>query len=265
MTDHLSILALIPARSGSKRIPNKNIRVLAGHPLIAYAISAARDSGIFSDVLVSTDSEEIARISRHYGATVPQLRPKEFAEDASPDIDWVRHMLDSKPVGAGACDCFSILRPTSPFRTSGTIQRAWKLFLSEPGIDSLRAVEKCAQHPGKMWVPDGGPRRIRPLLDQPDDRPWHSMPYQALPEIYAQNASLEIAWCRVVRQTGTIAGSVICPFFTEDLEGFDLNRPDDWVLAEHYLHVRREAILPPVRRPRYSDNPSANPPKPPHG
>jgi N-acylneuraminate cytidylyltransferase len=88
-----SIIALIPARSGSKRVADKNIRPLAGHPVIAYTIAAARRSGIFSSVVVSTDSEEYARIARQYGAEVPFLRPAEIAGDESPDIAWIEFTL----------------------------------------------------------------------------------------------------------------------------------------------------------------------------
>ena len=84
-----NIVALIPARSGSKRVPDKNIRPLAGHPLIAYTIAAALGSGIFSDVIVSTDSEHYAEIVKYYGAEVPFLRPAELAGDQSPDIEWL--------------------------------------------------------------------------------------------------------------------------------------------------------------------------------
>src|SRR5205823_3384260 len=105
----------------------------------------------------------------------------------------------------------SILRPTSPFRLPQTIQRAWSEFLAETGVDSLRAVEKCRQHPGKMWVVRG--RRMMPLLPLgPPELPWHSSQYQALPEVWVQNASLEIAWSRVVWEGRTIAGHVVMPF-----------------------------------------------------
>src|SRR5207249_2623554 len=107
--------------------------------------------------------------------------------------------------------------PTSPFRRAETIQRAWRRFLSAGSLDSLRAVELCRQHPGKMWVVEGD--RIRPLLRGDESEvPWHSRPYQALPTVYVQNASLEIAWVRTVHDTRTIAGHAIVPFFTEDYE-----------------------------------------------
>jgi len=239
-----SIIALIPARSGSKRVPGKNIHPLAGYPLIAYTICAARQSGIFSSILVSTDSEEYADISRRYGAEVPFLRPAEISGDLSLDIEWVDFTLHKLKEMGREYDCFSILRPTSPFRLPTTIQRAWNEFLGEKGVDSLRAVEKCKEHPGKMWVVRG--KRMMPLLTiGPKDHPWHSTPYQALPEVYSQNASLEIAWSRVVFNGRTIAGEVVMPFFAEGYEGYDVNHPYDWELAER-LVAHEEAQLPEI-------------------
>lgn len=239
-----SVVALIPARSGSKRVPDKNIRVLGGHPLIAYTISAARQSGVFSAIVVSTDSEQYADISRSYGAEVPFLRPVEMSGDISPDIEWIEHAFHQLGSQGREFDCFSILRPTSPFRKSETIQRAWQEFISQDGIDSLRAVEKCREHPGKMWVVRG--KRMYPVLPTgPADLPWHSTPYQALPEVYSQNASLEIAWTRVVTEGHTIAGETIMPFFTEGYEGFDVNRPYDWQLAAELIETK-QIILPQI-------------------
>ena len=245
MTEHAhSVVALIPARAGSKRVPDKNIRSLSGHPLIAYTISAAVQSGIFSDVIVSTDSEHYADIARHYGAEVPFLRPQQLAGDVSADIEWLSYTLDRLSNEGREYDCFSILRPTSPFRLSQTIQRAWQGFLAEAGVDSLRAVEKCQQHPGKMWVLQG--QRMVPLMPlYSSAQPWHSSQYQSLPEVYTQNASLEIAWTRVVSARNTIAGDVLMPFLTRGYEGFDVNSEYDWSLGEHLVN-NAQAQLPPV-------------------
>jgi CMP-N,N'-diacetyllegionaminic acid synthase len=244
-----SVVALIPARSGSKRVPGKNIRRLGPHPVLAYTISAALGSQVFDEVIVSTDDGEYAAIARHYGASVPFMRPKEMAGDASPDIDWVEHALTTLEEHGKTFDSFSLLRPTSPFRQPATIQRAWAAFASDPGIDSLRAVERCRQHPGKMWIVDG--RRMRPLLEVgPSAQPWHSSQTQTLPEVWVQNAALEIAWTRVVRDSRTIAGSVIMPFFTEGFEGFDVNSREDWMLAERFVESG-EAVLPDVPRAPY--------------
>jgi len=239
-----NVVALVPARAGSKRVADKNIRSLSGHPLMAYTISAAVQSGIFSDVIVSTDSEHYADIARHYGAEVPFLRPHQLAGDVSPDIEWLTHTLGVLREAGREYDCFSILRPTSPFRLPETIQRAWHAFVTENGVDSLRAIEKCQQHPGKMWVVQG--KRMVPLMPlNSSSQPWHSSQYQSLPTVYAQNASLEIAWTRVVSEHGTIAGDVLMPFFTEGYEGFDVNSEYDWSLAE-YLSNNGGAQLPSV-------------------
>jgi N-acylneuraminate cytidylyltransferase len=222
-------------------VPGKNIRPLAGHPLIAYSISAALQSQIFAAVVVSTDSERYAEIARHYGAEVPFMRPAELSGDTSPDIEWVEYTLKRLAEDGRYFDCFSILRPTSPFRLPETIQRAWAEFCAETGVDSLRAVEKCSQHPAKMWVVRG--RRILPLLPiGPAEQPWHSSQYPSLPEVYVQNASLEIAWSRVVFEGHTISGTVLMPFFTRDAEGFDVNNPYDWDLAEHMVQQKTEQL-----------------------
>jgi CMP-N,N'-diacetyllegionaminic acid synthase len=241
-------VALIPARQGSKRVPGKNVRLLNGHPAIAYSIAPALESGVFDAVIVSTDSEEIAAIARHYGAEVPFLRPAAFASDTSPDIEWLEYTLTELKRQGRTWDCFSLLRPTSPFRTAATIRRAWDRFVSQPGADSLRAIEKCAQHPGKMWVVRG--ERMLPLLPfETAGRPWHSTPYQALPPVYVQNASLEIAWTRVVFEQKTIAGDVLVPFLTEEYEGFDINDPADWLVAERLLAEAKVPLAPIAQAP----------------
>jgi len=243
------IVAFIPARSGSKRVADKNVRELQGHPLLAYSICAARASGVFDAVMVMTDSEHYAAIARHYGAEVPFLRPADISGDKSPDIEWVEFALNRLEAEGRVFDAFSILRPTSPFRKPETIRRAHGVFMAANGVDSLRAVEKVEQHPGKMWVVRDN--RLLPLLPlTPDATPWHSQQYAALPVVYVQNASLEIAWTRVVREGRSIAGTTLVPFFTEGDEGLDINRPEDWWRAE-WLLGRAEVRLPDIDREPY--------------
>lgn len=239
-----SVIALVPARGGSKRLQGKNILPLDGHPLIAYTLAAARHSKLFSRILVSTDSEEIAAVARQYGAEVPFLRPADYAADHSPDIEWIRHLLESLQKEGTLPDAFALLRPTSPFRQPETIQRAWKTFLSHPECDSLRAVERCRQHPGKMWTLESG--FLHPLLDDGGaDPPWHSSATQSLPPVYAQNASLEIAWSRTPLEKGSIAGDKLVAFLTEGHEGFDINQPEDFWVAE-ILVQKNQAHLPRI-------------------
>ena len=252
MSNHFkkhSVVAFIPARSGSKRLPNKNILPLAEHPMIAYTIRAAIDSGVFDTVVCATDSERYADIARYYGAEVPFLRSAEISGDKSPDIEWVKWMLTVLKLQSREYDVFSILRPTSPFRLPETIRRAWKVFMDEPTADSLRAVEKCKQHPGKMWILRNN--KILPLMPfSNEDTPWHSCQYAALPEIYIQDASLEISWSRLALEKNIIAGENIIPFISRDSEGFDINEPEDWLLAEYYLK-QKMAVLPLINIPPY--------------
>jgi CMP-N-acetylneuraminic acid synthetase len=242
-------IALIPARAGSKRVKNKNVRLLGGHPLLAYTIVAAKTCGVFKRVIVSTDSAETGEIAKKYGAEVPWLRPPEFATDISPDIEWLEHTLRTLSEHGERYDAFALLRPTSPFRQVATIQRAWNYFISLEGVDSIRAIEPCTQHPAKMWqvTGEGSAARIAPVMVNPDKTttPWHSTPYQVLPKIYAQNASLEIAWTRVPLEQHAIAGQVIAPFFTQGQEGFDINNPADWIIAE-YMVEHQQVSLPAI-------------------
>ena len=237
-------IAFIPARSGSKRIPNKNIKFLNGHPLIAYSITAAIQSNIFESVVCVTDDKLYESIANYYGAEVPILRPKKISTETSPDIEWLTWVLTYLQSTGRNYDVFSILRPTSPFRLSLTIQRAWQSFIEESHVESLRAVEKCKQHPGKMWVIQSN--RLLPVLPYSiNSTPWHSCQYAALPVIYSQNASLELAFTKTVFNDQTISGNVIKPFFTEGLEGFDINNPEDWILAEYYINTG-QAKLPEI-------------------
>ena len=191
------IIALIPARSGSKRIKDKNIKKLGDHPLIAYSIQAAIDCEIFDSVVCATDSKLYADIATYYGAEVPFLRSNIISEDNSPDIDWVKSILLGLKESGREFEYFSILRPTSPFRQSRTIERAWNIVKNNMNADSLRAIEKCSQHPGKMWMIRGG--LMLPLMPFViNGTPWHSNQYSTLPEVYVQNASLEIAKTNLV-------------------------------------------------------------------
>lgn len=245
-------VAFIPARSGSKRVADKNIRPLGDHPLLAYSIASALESGLFDAVVVSTDSDAYADIARHYGAEVPFMRPAEFAGSQSPDIEWVEFTLKELAKQGRGYDIFSILRPTSPFRSAQTIRRAFAAFEADPKADSLRAVEKVSQHPGKMWLIADDRKRMKPLMPEKlNGVPFHSCQMAALPEVYVQNASLEIAWSRVALEGRTIAGEALIPFVSVGFEGFDINQPEDWWLAEHLL-VSKQAQLPPVKTPAFA-------------
>ena len=247
-----SPIALIGARAGSERVKDKNVRRLAGHPLLAYAIETARRADVFDRILVSTDSEQIAQVARWYGADVPFLRPVEHASSTSPDIEWIAwtlRRLDER------YDLFAIVRATNPFRGPEVIRRGLDQLLATPEADSIRAVELVKQHPGKMWVIDEVGRLMRPLLDQSHlDVAWHAGQYQALPPIYVQNSALEIAWTRVVEATGTREGRMLAPFLTEGYEGLNIDDEDDFARAEE-LAASGRAHLPAIEREPYPGQP----------
>lgn len=235
------MVALIPARAGSKRIPGKNTKLLAGHPLIAYTIAAAKASGVFDRIDVCTDDEATGTYAKAIGAGIQW---RETVSDNQADIEWVRAALQMRD----RREAFAILRPTSPFRTAETIRRAFAQFtLPDQTADSIRAVEPVKQHPGKMWAFEMG--RITPLLDykRSDGVPWHSCPTQSLPTFYVQNSSLEMAWTANVETHGTIHGRKVAPFFCQGDEGFSLDYPEQWEQAERLMadaSVPRPHMLP---------------------
>ena len=226
------MIALIPARAGSKRIPGKNTKPLGGIPLVVRAIRSALASHLFGSVLVSTDDPLAAQLAWQEGVGVHDRR-SEHATDDSPDYAWVRDVMTGRDEAI-----FAILRPTTPFREASTIRRAYAQFIAS-GADSLRAVAPATEHPGKMWRITGG-FRMEPILSwhHANGQPWHSCPTQTLDTIHQQTAGLELAWSRVVWQHGTITGATVCPFLTDARESVDLNTPEDWARAEAMIGCR---------------------------
>lgn len=239
----MKIIALIPARSGSKRIPGKNIKDFCGFPLLAYTIQVAKDSGLFDDIIVSTDHRGTWDIAKKHGVQY-HVRLEGHGQDNSPDIDWVKDVLqrleeqDKKP------DIIVILRPTNPFRTVKMLVKSMIQFL-QSDCDSMRAVEPVEQHPYKMW--NVGQQLVKPpiypFVESNDGKFAQST--QSLPETYVQNGSLEVIWTKTIER-GNVYGLRIQPWFTEGYEGFDINTPEDWILAEE-LVKRGMVKLPEVK------------------
>ena len=172
------ILAIIPARGGSKGIPRKNVMLVGGKPLIAHSILQARNSERINRVLVSTDDEEIAAVAREWGAEVPFVRPSEYAQDLSPDIDVFRHALDWLQRREGyEPEMVVHLRPTGPVREVALIDKAIGLLASQPEADALRSVSVAVQTPYKMWriTPQG---HLDPVLRVEGTADCQSQPRQ---------------------------------------------------------------------------------------
>jgi len=237
----MEVLALIPARGGSKSIPRKNIRPFAGHPLIAYSIAAGLCAETVTRVIVSTDDEEIALISRRYGAETPFLRPAEFSQDNTPDLPVFQHALRWLREHEGYQPEIVVqLRPTSPFRRTRHIDEAVYRLMERPDADSVRTVCIPFQNPFKMWK-IGADGLMQPLIPSVEgaDASRHvepyNMPRQALPEVYWQTGYVDAAWADTLMKKDSMTGERILPLVIDPSEWIDIDSPDDWRRAERLL------------------------------
>lgn len=226
----MKILAFIPARGGSKRIPDKNIKLLNNKPLISYTIETAKKSKYINRIVVSTDSEKIANIARKYGADVPFLRPKEISQADSTEMQFFEHALNwfSKYENYEP-DLIVLLYPTSPFRKPESIDKAIEEMMKHPEADSLRSVKLCSEHPYKMWVIEDG--YLKPFIKGKDPN-IHTLSYHLLPTVYIQNASIYITKIATIRNKKSPTGDIIVPFIMDEIESIDINNPIDFKFAE---------------------------------
>jgi len=228
----MNILALIPARGGSKSIPRKNIRLLAGHPLIAYSIAAGLQSSLVTRTIVSTDDEEIAEVARACGAETPFLRPAEFAQDTTTDFPVFTHALGWLKEHEGYVpDIVVQLRPTSPIRPSDCVDQAVQMLLDHPAADSVRGIVPSGQNPFKMWhVDEAG--QMRPLLTVPGlDEPYNA-PRQALPQTYWQTGHIDAIRTRTILEKASLSGGTILPLHIDPHYTIDIDTLRDWERAE---------------------------------
>lgn len=228
------ILALIPARGGSKSIPRKNIRSFAGYPLLAYSIAAGLAAETVTRVLVSTDDEEIAAIARDYGAEVPFLRPAEISLDETPDLPVFQHAIDWLEENEKYyAEIVVQLRPTSPFRKKNHIDQAVLRLIEHPEADSIRSVCVPFQNPFKMWrINANGFMQSLIETDQPEA---YNLPRQVLPEIYWQTGYVDAVWVDTIRIKNSVTGEYILPLIIGANEWIDIDSPDDWKRAEGLL------------------------------
>ncbi len=242
------ILALVPARGGSKSLPRKNIRLFAGHPLLAYSIAAGLQAESVDRVIVSTDDESIAEVAHEYGAEVPFLRPSALAQDDTPDLPVFEHALhwleeheNYRP------EIVVQLRPTSPLRPSGLVDEAVRLLNEEPAADSVRGVVPAGQNPFKMWR-IGEEGFLSPLLTDGFKEPYN-MPRQHLPATYWQTGHIDAIRSATILQKGSMSGERILPILIDPRYTVDIDTARDWRRAEWLLMEEGlEVVLP--GRPR---------------
>ena len=228
-------LAIIPARGGSKGIPRKNIRNFAGYPLIAWSIAAAKQSKSVTRVIVSTDDEEIASVARQFGAETPFLRPAEFAQDKTSDLPVFEHALKWLDENEGyKPDVVVQLRPTSPIRPRGLVDKAVEILLAHPDADSVRGVVLAGQNPHKMWRLTDEHSPMKNLLDvEGIDEPYNA-PRQILPPVYWQTGHIDAIRAATILN-GSMSGKNIYPLIIDPVFTVDIDNLQDWARYEHLV------------------------------
>lgn len=226
------ILAIIPARGGSKGIPFKNIRPFAGFPLVAFSIAAALEAELVTRVIVSTDDEKIAEISRHYGAETPFLRPAKLAADNTTDLPVFQHALTWLKDN----ECYRPavvlhLHATTPVRRHGCLDSAVRLLLDTVDGDCVRSVVEADQNPHKMWRIDKASSRMDPLLRVPGITEPYNAPRQTLPLVYWQTGHINAIRPATI-WAGSMTGRIILPIIIEPRYLVDIDTPADWEHAE---------------------------------
>lgn len=235
------VIAIIPARSGSKGVPDKNVFPLAGHPLLAYSIAAARLSGIIDRVLVSTDSRRYADVARDYGAEAPFLRPAEFAGDRSPDRDCILHAMRWIEEHEGRLpEHWVHLRPTTPLRDPALVDAAIAAILANPEATSLRSGHPAAESPFKWFERDGQGyfRGLRPDDPRPE---YYNLPRQAFPPVYVPDGYVDVLRASFVTTAESLHGPRMMGFVSPVCQ--EVDRREDLELIEYRLEKSGSPLL----------------------
>jgi len=224
----MKILALIPARGGSKGIPRKNIRLFDGKPLIAWSIEAAKKSPSVAAVVVSTEDEEIAALAQDFGADVPFLRPRLLSEDATSGMDPVLHAIGILK----EYDLVLLLQPTSPLRTDQDIEDIVK-FRDRLGVPAAVSVCECKTHPSCVYGRTHE-ERFELLSGQP-----FKGPRQELPPVYIPNGALYLAECDWLEKTRSFVTPETGAFVMPPERSIDIDTEFDWNIAEFLFRKNR--------------------------
>jgi len=227
------VLALIPARGGSKGIKMKNIKEFKGNPLIYWSIKLALDCKVVNRVIVSTDNENIKRVAEECGADVPFLRPKEISGDLSTDYEFIKHCLDYlKENGEDEPDIIVQLRPTYPTRKLDILNETLDIFIKNlDNYDSLRTVYEMEKSPYKMYNIEDG--ELKPLFKEVKGikEPYNQC-RQLLPKTYIHNGYIDLIKTEIVEKKGSITGDRIYPYLMSKEEYHDIDTEEDWKDAE---------------------------------
>ena len=236
----VTTVAIIPARGGSKGIPKKNIFPLAGKPLIAHSIEDSLNCFQIQRTLVSTDDSEIAEVARSFGAEVPFMRPSELAQDETPDLPVFLHALEWIHAQEGNLpDLVVHLRPTTPLRPPGLIDKAIQMMADDPQADCVRSVREPPQSPYKMWQIEG--KYLKPFIQLGNEESYN-LPRQKLPPVYYHDGLLDVIRTSTIMEKKSVTGARALPLrINESFLVVDIDRPVDMVAAEVFLKHNHEA------------------------
>ena len=240
------ILALIPARGGSKGIPRKNIKDFAGYPLIAWSIAAGLQAHTVNRVIVSTDDEEIASVARAYGAETPFLRPPELSQDRTTDLPVFEHTLKwLEDIEGYKPDIVIQLRPTSPIRPKDCVDSAVKILMEHSDADCVRGVVPAGQNPYKMWRFNGYDKPMNPLLEVEGITEPYNAPRQILPPVYWQTGHIDAIRTSTITRKHSLTGNNIYPLVIDARYTVDIDTPADWAKYESLVyHGGLEMVTP---------------------
>lgn len=233
LASDLRVLALVPARGGSKGLPGKNLKLLGGFPLVAWSIAAGLQARTVTRVICSTDDPEIAQVARAYGAEVPFLRPAALAADDTLDLPVFEHTLQwLEREQDWRADIVVQLRPTSPLRLPGQVDAAVQLLLADPQATGVRTVVPAPANPYKMWLLPAADesRWMQPLLAVDGALESFNMPRQALPRAYWQTGTIDVVRADVIR-SGRMSGDRLLPMLVETRQAVDIDTDADLAAA----------------------------------
>ncbi len=243
------MIAIIPARSGSERVKDKNIKIVNHHPLIAYTIEFAKNSKMFDKIICTTDSEKIGKIAKYYGCDEVIIRSKEISGANSPDIDWINDLIKKNLLTS---EYFCILRITSPVKNNATLNSAFQLLIKTGG-DSIRAITKVRDHPGKVWIYlNKSKGLISPVIESSgsSNLAFHARQYQDLPLMYVQTSSFEFIKTSSVLKYGTREGKIILGFEMSYPETINIDYNDDFEFFK-YLSENGKINLSDIKYPPF--------------
>ena len=237
----MNTLAIIPARGGSKGVPQKNIKLFCGEPLIAWSIKETEKSKYISRTIVSTDDPKIAEVAKSFGAEIPFMRPDEISGDLATDYEFILHALDFlKENELYEPDIIVRLPPTSPLRKAEHIDRGIQKLLDTPQADAVRPIYEVSKHPFKFWKISDNEQFLEPFLpksitrfDEPSN-----LPRQLFPPVYSHTGSVDVIWTKTIRLKKSVSGENIAYFIMDEEDSVNIDTLLDFFVAEQLMKRR---------------------------